>query len=101
MILKDNKMVASDENFELENNSSSNNSLDKIENGDPFLGNWQISCGDEKLELCNDFDIISDRRDNVAELYGDSNDIVELSHELAANNFKDMVLTFDYYSRTG
>lgn len=100
-ILKDNNMVASDENFDLENNPASNNSWDRIENGDPFLGNWQISGGDEELELWNDFDMISDRRDNVAELDGDSDEIIELSHELASDNFKDMTLTFDYYPRTG
>ena len=45
--------------------------------------------------------MISDRRDNVAELDGDSNEIIELSHDLASDNFKDMALTFDYYPRTG
>lgn len=100
-ILKDNNMVASNENFDLENNPASNNSWDRIENGDPFLGNWEISGGDKEIELWNDFDMISDRRDNVAELDGDSNEIMELSHELASNNFKGMALSFDYYPRTG
>jgi hypothetical protein len=100
-ILKDNNMVASDENFDLENNSADYNSWASIANGDPFLGNWQISGGDEKIELWNDFDMISDRRNNVAELDGDSNEIIELLHDLASDSFKDMALTFDYYPRTG
>ena len=100
-ILKDNNMVSTDENFDLANNPASNNSWERIANGDPFLGNWQISGGDEEIELWNNFDIISDRRDNVAELDGDSDEIIELSHHLASNNFKDMTLKFDYYPRTG
>ena len=100
-ILKDNNMVASNENFDLENNPAENNSWKRIANGDPFLGNWKVAGGDEEIELWNDFDLISDRRDNVAELDGDSNEIIELTHDLTSENFKDMALSFDYYPRTG
>ncbi|MFV9984864.1 MAG: hypothetical protein AB8V03_04595 [Francisella endosymbiont of Hyalomma asiaticum] len=65
------------------------------------FGDWTISSGDEEIELWNNFDRISDRRDNVTKLGGDRNEIVELSHDLASHNFKDMSLNFDYYPRTG
>ncbi|MFV9931317.1 MAG: hypothetical protein AB8V10_02440 [Francisella endosymbiont of Hyalomma asiaticum] len=65
------------------------------------FGDWTISSGDEEIELWNNFDRISDRRDNVTKLGGDRNEIVKLSHDLASHNFKDMSLNFDYYPRTG
>lgn len=100
-ILKDNNMLSAEENFDLNNNPIANNDWGKIHKDHPFLGDWTISGGDEEIELWNNFDRISDRRDNVAELDGDRNEIVELSHDLASHNFKDMSLNFDYYSRTG
>ncbi|QLE79107.1 prepilin-type N-terminal cleavage/methylation domain-containing protein [Francisella sp. Scap27] len=100
-ILKDNNMIASTSNFELDNNPVSDNDWDRIGNDSEFLGDWEIVGGDEELELWNDFDLISDRRDNVAELDGDSNELVELTHDLASQNFKDMQLSFDYFARTG
>jgi prepilin-type N-terminal cleavage/methylation domain-containing protein len=100
-ILKDNNMINATENFDLENNPLPNNDWGKIANGDPFLGGWSISGGDEEIELWNNFDIIPGERENVTELDGDSNEIVELSHDLASHNFENMTLTFDYYARTG
>jgi hypothetical protein len=100
-ILKDNNMIASTSNFELDNNPVSNNDWDRIGNDSEFLGDWEIVGGDEELELWNDFDRISDRRDNVAELDGDRDELVELTHDLASQNFKDMQLSFDYFARTG
>lgn len=100
-ILKDNNMIASTSNFELNNNPVEDNDWDKVGNDSEFLGDWEIVGGDEELELWNDFDMISDRRDNVAELDGDGNELVELTHDLTSLNFKDMQLSFDFFARTG
>jgi len=100
-ILKDNNMLTADENFDLANNPVNNNDWGKIGKDHPFLGEWEVSGGDDELELWNNFDRISDRRDTVAELDGDSNEVVELSHDLSSHNFENMSLTFDYYPRTG
>ncbi len=100
-ILKENSMIFSENNFELDNNPIDNNSWGKIQNGDDFLGDWVISGGDEELEIWNNFDKISDKRDNVAELDGDRNELIELKHTLNSDNFSNMTLSFDYFSRTG
>ena len=83
-------MISAEENFDLNNNHLANNDWGRIDKDHSFLGDWTISGSDEEIELWNNFDRISDRHDNVAELDSDRNEIVELSHDLASHNFKDI-----------
>ena len=50
---------------------------------------WQLM----NTELCINFDMISDKCDNVNEPNSDNNNkIIQFSHELTSDNFKDMAL---------
>ena len=103
-ILKNNNMIPEEDNFQFDLNPIIDNSWGRVANGDDFLGDWKvtgINDGDDEIEIWNNFDKISDMRENVAELDGDRNEIIELSHSMYTEDFKTMDLSFDYYSRTG
>ena len=103
-IIKDNNMIPKEENFQFELNPIIYESWGRVVNGDDFLGNWEVTGidgGDNEIEIWNNFEKISDMRENVAELDGDRNEIIELSHSMYTQDFKTMDLSFDYYSRTG
>lgn len=96
--LEQNSLINNSNAFQVNNNPAPLGSLTWVNADDPFLGEWNIEGGN--LEVWNGFDF-SVGRAAVAELDGNSNELMEINHNLNTEGFSKMNLSFDYYSRTG